>query len=228
VISRAIILAAGHGKRMRPLTEHTPKPLLSVGGKTLIETHIEQLRDGGVSHIIINTGRLGQQFENKLGNGKYYGVNLTYSHEGDEPLETGGGIVNALPLFDDEFFIAINGDIWTDYDYSLLRKRTATHCHLVLVNNPEHNPQGDFAFSKGRVSNMLSGCTPCFTFSGIAVYARALFKGATHTAFPLTPLLRQAVDNAQASAERYTGKWFDIGTPQRLTELDQLLLKPKR
>ncbi len=223
-VSQAIILAAGHGKRMQPLTQYTPKPLLEAGGKTLIEAHIERLSDAGISDIIINTGRLGRQFENKLGNGKRYGVNLRYAHEGDEPLETGGAIVNALPLFDDDFFIAVNGDIWTDYDFARLvcmfDQNTKHYCHLVLVNNPEHNPQGDFAFSHGSISNTGE---QCYTFSGIAVYDRVLFKDSSHTAFSVAPLLRQAIDKQQASAELYTGNWFDIGTPQRLAELDQWL-----
>lgn len=226
MISQAIILAAGDGKRMRPLTQHTPKPLLKVGTKTLIEAHIERLRNSGIRSIIINTGRLGQQFEDKLGDGKYYGVKLVYSHEGDKPLETGGGIVNALPLFDDSYFIAVNGDIWTDYDFSKLRQRTKIRCHLVLVNNPEHNPQGDFAFVDDDIKNQGK---PCYTFSGIAAYARALFADAKNSApagravFSLAPLLREAIDKQQASAELYTGAWFDIGTPQRLAELNHSL-----
>jgi len=222
LISQAIILAAGHGKRMRPLTDHTPKPLLQVGGKTLIEYHIERLRDAGVHNIVINTGRMGQQFEEKLGNGARYDVNLVYSHEGDAPLETGGGIANALPLLQNEYFIAINGDIWSDFDFSTLQYQTDKQCHLVLVNNPEHNPQGDFAFSADSISN---NGDKHYTFSGIAVYNRALFSDTAqgHTAFPLAPLLRQAVNQKQASAQLYTGKWFDIGTPQRLAELDKKL-----
>ena len=234
-VSQAIILAAGHGKRMQPLTQYTPKPLLEAGGKTLIEAHIERLSDAGISDIIINTGRLGHQFENKLGNGKRYGVNLRYAHEGDEPLETGGAIVNALPLFDDDFFIAVNGDIWTDYDFTKLTQQTKHHCHLVLVSNPEHNPQGDFAFNHGNISNTGQ---QRYTFSGIAVYGRALFDKTGHpvsrgsdlsppnkerVVFSVAPLLRQAIDKQQASAELYTGNWFDIGTPQRLAELDQWL-----
>ena len=222
MISQAIILAAGHGKRMRPLTDHTPKPLLQVGGKSLIEYHIERLRDAGVHNIVINTGRMGQQFEEKLGNGARYDVNLVYSHEGDAPLETGGGIANALPLFQDEYFIAVNGDIWSDFDFSTLQYQTDKQCHLVLVNNPEHNPQGDFAFSADSIS---SNGDEHYTFSGIAVYNRALFSDTAqgHAAFPLAPLLRQAINQKQASAQLYAGKWFDIGTPQRLAELDKKL-----
>lgn len=205
---------------MQPLTHNTPKPLLTVGGKALIEYHIERLCAAGIHRIVINTGRLGQQFEDKLGNGERYGVNLLYSHEGNEPLETGGGIVNALPLFQNNYFIAINGDIWTDYNFAKLHQHTRQTCHLVLVDNPAHNLQGDFAFSRGELSN--TGAKR-YTFSGMAVYDRALFNDATATAFSLAPLLRQAIDKQQASAELYMGKWFDIGTPQRLAELDQTL-----
>lgn len=223
MISQAIILAAGHGKRMRPLTEHTPKPLLDINGKTLIEMHIKRLSDAGIRHIIINTGRLGQQFEEKLGDGTKYGVAIRYSHEGDDPLETGGGIVKALTLFDEKNFIAVNGDIWTDYDFSPLRQRSIKSCHLVLVNNPEHNPNGDFAFNDPIISN--SG-EQKLTFSGIAAYSYAMFSDIAHdenTAFSLTPLLRQTIDNDQATAELYSGKWFDIGTPERLAELNRYL-----
>lgn len=220
MISQAIILAAGHGKRMRPLTEHTPKPLLDINGKTLIEMHLERLRDAGIHDIIINTGRLGQQFEDKLSDGASYGLSIRYSHEGNEPLETGGAIVNALALFDEKNFIAVNGDIWTDYDFTPLRQTPIKHCHLVLVDNPEHNPNGDFAYN-----NIISNSgEPKFTFSGIAAYSCAMFKPCrANTVFSLAPLLRQSIDNNQATAEFYAGKWFDIGTPQRLAELSAYL-----
>ena len=205
---------------MRPLTARTPKPLLAAGGKALIEYHIEALAKAGITNIVINTGRLGEQFTAALGAGERYGVTLRYSHEGDSPLETGGGIYNALPLLESQQFIAVNGDIWTDYDYSLLNPDSDKLCHLVLVNNPPHNPEGDFAFSDKHISN--EGPRR-YTFSGIAVYHRGLFKDVTDRVFSLAPLLRNAVENKLASAELYRGQWYDIGTPQRLAELDRQL-----
>lgn len=224
MISHAIILAAGLGKRMRPLTDTTPKPLLKVGGKRLIEYHIEGLQRTGVRQLVINTGRMGQQFEESLGDGRRYGVVIRYSHEGDHPLETGGGIVRSLPLLGEQAFIAVNGDIWTDYDFTALMSRSPRSGHLVLVNNPDHNPKGDFAFSQGKIGNEGD---PRYTFSGIAVYHKDLFDGHSAAAFSIVPLLRQAIDQQRLTAELYGGEWFDIGTPRRLAELDQRLRSPQ-
>ncbi len=215
-----MILAAGHGKRMRPLTEHTPKPLLMVGDKTLIEYHIEALANADIHNIVINTGRLGSQFEEKLGDGRQYGVSLRYSHEGDSPLETGGGICKALPLLESSEFLAVNGDIWTDYDFSTLSHKPKSLCHLILVNNPEHNPNGDFSFSDNTLSN---DGEQRYTFSGIAVYQKEFFASIKEQAFSLAPLLKQAINEQCASAEIHYGQWYDIGTPKRLEELNQKL-----
>lgn len=218
---KAMILAAGKGERMRPLTETTPKPLLRVGGKCLIEYHLERLASHGFSDIVINTGWLGDQIPEVLGNGERYGLNIRYSHERPEPLETAGGIAHALHLLGPDPFLVINGDIWCDFvpdpGYSL-GNRSA---HLVLVPNPGHNEEGDFALERGLVRN--SG-DPQYTFSGIAYYAPSLFSGLdTDRPAPLAPILRQSADIGLVSGEIFEGAWLDIGTPQRLNELDQSL-----
>ena len=215
---RAMILAAGRGERMRPLTDHTPKPLLCVGGKPLIEYHLDRLQRAGVREVVINHGRLGHMIEEHLGNGDRYHMRLTYSAEGDAPLETGGGIYKALPLLGEEPFICLNADIWTDFDCSGLTIRNGSLAHLVLVNNPDHNPDGDFALDDGRV---LNEGTVRYTFSGIGVYDPALFADCKPGRFPLTPLLRAAADHGCAGGELYSGPWRDIGTPERLAEIRQ-------
>lgn len=219
-ISHAIILAAGHGKRMQPLTNTTPKPLLKVAGKALIEYHIEALARGGINYIVINTGRLGDQFEPYLGDGSRFGVSIVYSHEGDSPLETGGGICKALPLLKGDYFIAVNGDVWTNFDFSLLRKTHNNYGHLILVTNPSHNPQGDFAFEQGKIKNTGENR---YTFSGIAAYHRELFSTIAEQAFSLAPLLRDAISREKISAELFSDQWYDIGTPERLATLEAML-----
>ena len=227
-----MILAAGRGERMRPLTDHTPKPLLVVGGKPLIVWHIERLHAAGYTHIVINHAHLGQQIEAALGNGAAFGVSIEYSREGSA-LETAGGIATALPLIDAEVFTVVNGDIYCEYDFSRLAepmaRLTAGHnqAHLVLIDNPPHHPQGDFVLEGGRVTNAGIPLTPHparFTFSGIGVYHRALFA---HTPAgekaPLAPLLRLAIDAGRVSGEHYAGRWEDVGTPARLAALDEEL-----
>lgn len=219
--SHAMILAAGRGERMRPLTDHTPKPLLQVGGKPLIVWHIERLAAAGIRQLVINHAHLGEQIERALGDGGRWGVSIRYSAEGEgRALETGGGILRALPLLGDGPFLVVNADIWTDFDFSRLRWRDGMLAHLVLVENPEHNPQGDFALRQGRVS---AAGDDRLTFSGIGAYHPALFAGATPGAFPLAPLLRQAMVRGLVSGERHPGRWVDVGTPARLTELDAKL-----
>ncbi len=218
---RAMILAAGYGKRMRPLTDRTPKPLLRAGGRRLIDWHIERLRAAGITELVINTGWLGEQIEQALGDGSAAGVRIRYSREGT-PLETAGGIRRALALLGDEPFLVVNADIWTDHDPARLPRAPEGMAHLVLVDNPGHNADGDFYLgADGRVQEEGE---PRHTFSGIGVYRPELFAGLPDgEEAPLGPLLRRAMAEGAVSGELYRGRWFDIGTPERLEELDTLL-----
>ncbi|MGM0593859.1 MAG: N-acetylmuramate alpha-1-phosphate uridylyltransferase MurU [Pseudomonadota bacterium] len=216
---RAMILAAGRGERMRPLTDTTPKPLLLAGGRPLIEYHLEALAAAGFDQVVINHAHLGEQIERALGDGERYGLAIRYSAEGPA-LETGGGIFRALPLLGDEPFLVINGDIWCDYPYARLRELPVELAHLVLVDNPPQHPQGDFALDAGAVRESGSGC---LTFSGIGLYRPELFAGCRDGAFRLAPLLRRAMAEGAVSGEHFRGHWFDIGTPERLKHLDQFL-----
>jgi len=215
----AMILAAGRGERMRPLTDHTPKPLLEVGGKPLIVHHIERLAAAGIREIVINHAHLGAQIEAALGDGARWGVHIQYSPEG-KALETGGGIFRALPLLGPGPFLVVNGDIWTDLEFSQLHLPEGLLAHLVLVENPPHNPNGDFALAQRFV---LSQGEPRYTFSGIGVYRPDLFRDCQPGAFPLAPLLRSAMDVGLVSGELYSGHWSDVGTPARLQALDRML-----
>ena len=226
----AMILAAGRGERMRPLTDHTPKPLLQVGGKPLIVWHIERLCAAGFTHIVINHAHLGQQIEDALGNGAALGVSIDYSREGNA-LETAGGIATALPLIENEVFTVVNGDIYCEYDFSRLAEPLARlaaghdQAHLVLVDNPSHNLKGDFLLEDGRVTNSpLTAHRLPLTFSGIGVYHRALFAHIpAGEKAPLAPLLRQAIDAGRVNGEHFGGRWVDVGTPERLNALDEEL-----
>lgn len=227
-----MILAAGRGERMRPLTDHTPKPLLQVGGKPLIVWHIERLRAAGFARIVINHAHLGQQIEDTLGAGAAWGVSIDYSREASA-LETAGGIATALPLIGTEVFAVVNGDIYCDYDFSCLvepmTRLAAGHdrAHLVLVDNPPHHPKGDFMLDAGRVIASEAPPTPLasrLTFSGIGVYHRALFADTpAHEKAPLAPLLRVAIADNHVSGEHFAGRWVDVGTPERLRQLDESL-----
>ncbi|MCH9743193.1 MAG: nucleotidyltransferase family protein [Proteobacteria bacterium] len=219
---KAMILAAGRGERMRPLTDMTPKPLLMVGGKPLIVWHIEALAAAGVREIVINHAWLGAQIVACLGQGESWGVRLHYSPEGTQGLETGGGIVNALPLLGDAPFLVVNGDVFTDINYGSLMQ-TGLHdgflAHLCLVNNPEHHPQGDFALTEqGLVVDH-----PALTFAGISLLSPNLFHGYRVGSFPLAPLLRAAMQQGKVTGQQHSGLWVDVGTPQRLQYLDELL-----
>ncbi|MBV7494209.1 N-acetylmuramate alpha-1-phosphate uridylyltransferase MurU [Pseudomonas sp. NPDC086112] len=218
---KAMILAAGKGERMRPLTLTTPKPLVRAGGVPLIEYHLRALATAGFSEIVINHAWLGQQIEDYLGDGSRYGVSIQYSAEG-EPLETGGGIFRALPLLGDEAFVVVNGDIWTDYDFSVLHQPIAGLAHLVLADNPAHHPSGDFALVDGHVQDGRSD-TSTLTYSGIAVLHPHLFDGCSAGAFKLAPLLRKAMADGQVTGERLNGHWVDVGTHERLAEVDTLI-----
>ena len=229
---KAMILAAGRGERMRPLTDHTPKPLLKVGGKPLIVWHLERLAKAGFKEIVINHAHLGKQIEQALGNGAQWGLSIQYSPE-KIALETAGGIANALHLLGSEPFLVVNGDIYTDFDFTVLTPSPLMGegggegeihqnlAHLVLVNNPPQHPNGDFAIQEGMLKN--TG-TQMLTFSGVGVYHPDLFAEVViGQPAKLAPLLRKAIDNSAATAEYYQGVWHDIGTPERLAELDKTL-----
>lgn len=212
---KAMILAAGRGERMRPLTDSTPKPLLEIDEHCLIEHHIFQLKAAGFTDLVINTAWLAERIHQKLGNGSQYGVSIQYSDE-KEALETGGGIKKALHLLGNGSFLVVNGDVWCDYDYSNLPILSKNNlAHLILVNNPEHNVNGDFSIQQGMLSNDSDNK---LTFSGIGLYRAELFKQ-SEDKFPLAPLLRQAANENKVSAEHYSGTWVDIGTPERLEQL---------
>jgi MurNAc alpha-1-phosphate uridylyltransferase len=214
---KAMILAAGRGERMRPLTDRTPKPLLEAGGKPLIVYHIEALRDAGFRELVINHAWLGEQIEQYLGDGSRFGVQILYSPEPEGALETGGGIHHALPLLGDEAFVVVNSDIWTDYPYARLHHPQQALAHLVLVDNPAHHRQGDFSLDNGLVTDAGEAT---LTFSGIGLYRPELFSSHAPGAFPLAPLLREAMRRGQVTGEHYRGRWSDVGTPQRLAELN--------
>lgn len=218
---KAMILAAGKGERMRPLTLHTPKPLVRAAGVPLIEYHLKALAAAGFVDVVINHAWLGQQIEDHLGDGARFGLRIRYSPEG-EPLETGGGIHRALPLLGDEPFLVVNGDIWTDYDFARLRAPLDGLAHLVLVDNPAHHPGGDFQLHQGHVSDGVPG-EPGLTYSGIAVLDPRLFEGCQPGAFKLAPLLRDAMAHAQVSGEHHPGHWVDVGTLERLAEVERLV-----
>jgi MurNAc alpha-1-phosphate uridylyltransferase len=217
-----MILAAGRGERMRPLTDHTPKPLLEVGGKPLIVWHIERLAAAGICNLVINHAHLGEQIEARLGDGAQWGVDIRYSAEGEgKALETGGGIFKALPLLGEQPFLVVNGDIWCDVDFGMLDIADNDLALLLLVDNPEHNRSGDFHLDgAGRVH---TDGQPRLTFSGIGVYHPQLFAGCSGGAFPLAPLLREAMGAGRVGGSHHTGRWMDIGTPQRLAQLDREL-----
>jgi MurNAc alpha-1-phosphate uridylyltransferase len=214
---KAMILAAGRGERMRPLTDHTPKPLLQVAGKPLIVHTINQLVAAGFNDIVINHAHLGYQIEAALGDGREFGTHIAYSPE-SEALETAGGIINALPLLGNAPFLVINGDIATDFPFAELKNLTVDLAHLVLVTNPEHHQNGDFSVdNNGCVSD--NGIEK-FTFSGIGIYHPDLFKDIPLGKSKLAPLLRAGMAERRVSGQKYTGFWMDIGTPERLQELD--------
>ena len=220
-----MLLAAGRGERMRPLTDHTPKPLLQAGGKSLIVWHIENMARAGIRDLVINHAYLGHQIETALGDGGQFGVRIRYSAE-NLVLETAGGIANALPLLGDAPFAVINSDIYCDYDFAQLPERAAAlnasgdTTHLVLVNNPAHHPNGDFGLISDRVVNNASA----LTFSGIGIYQPGLFANIPRgTVAPLAPLLRAQITLDKVSGEHYRGHWLDVGTPQRLEKLDNEL-----
>ncbi|MEI6413250.1 MAG: nucleotidyltransferase family protein [Pseudomonadota bacterium] len=217
-----MILAAGRGERMRPLTDHTPKPLLMLQGQPLIQYHLTALARAGYTEIVVNTAHLGEQLASFLGDGRLFGVRILLSAEG-EPLETGGGLFRALGLLGQGAFLAVNADIWTDYNFGDLHIAEDRLAHLVLVDNPPHHPRGDFSLNDdGRIQNQGASR---LTFTGIGLYRPGLFAECRDGVFPLAPLLRQAADHGLVSGEHYQGRWLDIGTPARLAEAEQVIGK---
>jgi MurNAc alpha-1-phosphate uridylyltransferase len=222
---KAMILAAGLGKRMRPLTDNLPKPLLQVLEKSLIEHQIERLVTNGIHQIVINHFYHGDKIEEQLGDGSRYGASIRYSRETDR-LETAGGIIKALPLLEDDCFLVVNADIWTDFPFASLKPVDGDErlAHLVLVANTEHHPKGDFYLDRnGRVHEEASRRDQRLTFSGISVLHRRLFAGHGPQPMPLLPLLSSAMRQEKVSGEVYVGVWMDIGTPERLQELNDIV-----
>lgn len=214
-----MILAAGRGKRMRPLTDAKPKPLLTVAGKPLIVWHIERLAAAGIRDLVINHAHLGQQIEDVLGDGAHWGVRIRYSAEGEgRALNTGGGILRALPLLGESPFLVVNADVWCDVDLDRLALPPATLVNLVMVDNPAHHPEGDFSLVADRLHEQGQ---PRLTYSGIGAYSPALFADSRPGAFPLAPLLRDAIARGRAAGVHHRGQWSDVGTPERLAELDR-------
>lgn len=218
-----MILAAGRGERMRPLTDHTPKPLLRVGKHALIEHLLFALTAAGFSEFVVNHAHLGAQIENELGDGARFGARIEYSPEPQGGLETAGGIFRALPLLTTDPFVVVNGDIWTDFPFARLHAPLTGLAHLVLVDNPAHHPTGDFALDGSQVRDDRA---PRLTFSGIGVYRRSLFQDCQPGKFPLAPILRAAMQRGLVSGEHFRGGWADIGTPERLAEINRSLMPP--
>lgn len=234
---KALIFSAGKGERMRPLTLHTPKPLLVAGGKRLIEWHLERLAAAGVEDVVINTSWLGDQFASALGDGARWGLRLHIIDEGAVPLETGGGILNALPVLGDAPFLVVNGDVWTDVDFGTLPRDPTGDAHLLLVDNPAQHPRGDFILrGDGQVSD--DGEAARLTYAGIGVYRPRILDGwravigdtpgaaAQLPQFGLAPLLRHAMAQGRVSGQHHRGRWTDVGTPERLAQLDAQLQYP--
>jgi MurNAc alpha-1-phosphate uridylyltransferase len=213
----AMILAAGRGERMRPLTDATPKPLLKVRGRPLIEYHVMALARASITSIVINLSWLGEQIRAYLGDGARYGVTIRYSDEQPRPLETAGGIFRALPLLGPGPIAVVNGDVFTDYPMGLLQIAADRNSHLILVDNPPHHPAGDFGLAGDAV---VEGAAQKLTFAGVAVYRRDFFDGCTDGAFPLKPLLLRSIAAGRCSGKRYEGLWEDVGTPERLASLN--------
>ena len=225
---KAMILAAGRGERMRPLTDHTPKPLLMAGGKPLIVWHLERLAAAGFKEVVINHAHLGAQIEQALGDGSQWGLRIQYSAEPQGALETAGGIATALPLLGDEPFLVVNGDVYCDFDFGRFSPCTAPRrkhpwgvafAHLVMVENPAHNNKGDFSLNGKHV--VYANAEQTLTYAGIGVFSPSFFAGVKpSTVMKLRPLLDAAIAAGTLTGERYVGRWVDVGTPQRLAELD--------
>jgi MurNAc alpha-1-phosphate uridylyltransferase len=230
---KALIFAAGRGERMRPLSDTLPKPLLEAGGRRLIEWHLQKLAAVGIVDIVVNIAHLAERFPELLGTGNRHGVNIAYSHEGDMPLETGGGMLHALPLLGEDPFVLVNGDIWTDYDFARLPRKPASLAHLVMVDPPAHSRSGDFALDD--LGHLQPDGDSLLTYAGIGVFHPTLLAnwravighppGARETPprFPLAPILRARMRDGKITGEHFRGQWTDVGTPERLAELDARL-----
>lgn len=218
---KVMLLAAGRGERMRPLTDACPKPLLPVAGRPLIAWHLQRLAAAGFTEVVINLSWLGEQIAAALGDGSSHGVHIQYSREPWPALETGGGILQALPLLGDAPFLLVNGDVFADVDFTRITLAPADLAQLVLVPNPAHHPRGDFWLdAQGRIVAAAGAGTERLTYSGIAVLHPRLFEGAAPGRFPLLPLLERARAAGRLGGQRHSGRWLDVGTPDRLAELD--------
>ena len=243
-IRHAMIFAAGRGTRMRPLTDTTPKPLLKVGGRMLIEYHLDKLGRAGVREVVINTSYLAGQFPTALGDGARWNLHIRYSHEGPQALDTGGGMLHALPLLGSDAFIAVNGDVWTDFDFSGLQLAPGRLADLVLIDNPPQHPRGDFGIDgaghlQAWADSSASGALRALTFAGIGVYRPQLFADwrrhvgdppgadAKPPRFSIVPLLRALMPAGGVTWQYHAGEWADVGTPERLAALDDAL-QPRR
>ena len=224
---KAFILAAGRGERMRPLTDHTPKPLLCAGGKPLIVWHLERLAASGFREVVINLAHLGEQIVAVLGDGRQFGLAIRYSPEPPGALETAGGIAKALPLLGREPFLVVNGDVWCDWDFRRAHALADRHAHLIFVDNPPQHAGGDFCLDGERVRYASSGIGPTLTYAGTGVFSADFFAGVmVGTVMKMRPLLDAGIAQGIITGERHSGRWVDVGTPERLTELDHEL-KPK-
>ncbi len=221
---RALILAAGRGDRMRPITEQYPKPLLEVGGKPLIIWHLENLRRAGIQEVVINTSHLAGQIHAALGDGRQFGMHIQFSDEQPAPLETLGGILRALPMLGDQAFMLINGDVWTDFPFFELRRLKVEQAHLLLVSNPEHHPAGDFSLN-GAQLRYPQAEQQTLTYAGIGVFHPNFFIGQTDNGqpLPLAPLLFAKANLGLVTAQKMHHQWTDVGTPARLKALDTAL-----
>ena len=217
---KAMLLAAGRGERMRPLTDSLPKPLVPVAGRPLIAWHLAALAAAGYREVVVNTSWLAEALHSALGDGASFGVRITWSDEGPVPLETGGGIFRAVPLLGPGPFLVVNADIWTDIDFARLELESDAHAHLVLVANPPHNVRGDFGLDGDRI---VSRDTDRFTYSGVGVFRPEFFHDSTAGRFPLLPLLNRAIAARRLRGELHRGAWSDVGTAERLAALDARL-----
>ena len=213
-----MILAAGYGKRLRPLTDHTPKPLISIGGKPMIVHHLEKLAEAGIREVVINLGHLGSKIPDFLGHGSTWGVSIEYSDEGPDPLETGGGMTKALPLLGEDTFLLVNGDVWTDLDFSIIPKTLSSNdqAMLFLAKQPEWREKGDFNLDESRVRELD---TPNLLYAGIALYHPSILDGAVVEKFSIVPRLKKAIQQDRVAGQLIHGEWDDVGTPERLTAL---------
>lgn len=213
---RAMILAAGRGERLRPLTDKIPKSLVEVRGESLLERHLDNVHAAGIRTVVINLGWLGDQIVERLGSGERYGLEIIYSQEGDDILETGGGIHKALPDLGTDPFLVVNADIYTDMPVPNVQLGDSHLGHLVMVPTPDYRDHGDFDIDDGLIRN---GESAAYTFSGVAIYRPEFFDGCEAGRFPLAPMLREAADRGQLSGSLYEGLWADVGTPERLAAL---------